>query len=318
MNMGEVFDLILCIALVWLAGRALYLRVLFRSVVLFMAFGLLMAVSWARLGAPDVALAEAAIGAGITGALLLATCKALRSGNHSLREPGPAPRRHVFLTLAVVFCVVAGATLTWLTVGAAPYSTPVRDAVADQASTHFLRNPVTMVLLDLRAYDTLMEALVLLLASVGTRALSRQSDRAARFPSPTEEGPHTMALVILVTPLLLLIAMYLLWAGGHAPGGAFQAGALLAALGILYRLAGPLRATHEAGVVVRSLLPLGVAVFTLFAALGLAWSDTPLTYPEIGRYALALSIELALMLSVAVSIVVLFNVRPGLTLEISR
>jgi energy-converting hydrogenase B subunit D len=40
-------------------------------VVQFIVFGLLMALAWARLQAPDIALAEAAIGAGLTGALLL-------------------------------------------------------------------------------------------------------------------------------------------------------------------------------------------------------------------------------------------------------
>jgi energy-converting hydrogenase B subunit D len=39
---------------------------------LFIAFGLLMALVWGRLNAFDVAMAEAAIGAGLTGALLLA------------------------------------------------------------------------------------------------------------------------------------------------------------------------------------------------------------------------------------------------------
>ena len=38
---------------------------------MFIAFGLLMALAWVRLDATDIALAEAAIGAGITGALLL-------------------------------------------------------------------------------------------------------------------------------------------------------------------------------------------------------------------------------------------------------
>ena len=36
-----------------------------RAVILFIAFGLLLALVWARLRAPDVALAEAAIGAGL-------------------------------------------------------------------------------------------------------------------------------------------------------------------------------------------------------------------------------------------------------------
>jgi uncharacterized MnhB-related membrane protein len=41
-------------------------------------FGLLLALAWMRLDAPDVALAEAAIGAGLTGALLMATIARLR------------------------------------------------------------------------------------------------------------------------------------------------------------------------------------------------------------------------------------------------
>ena len=62
----------LVLALLWLAWRALSSPDLFTAIVLFIAFGLMMALAWVRLQAPDVALAEAAIGAGLTGALLLA------------------------------------------------------------------------------------------------------------------------------------------------------------------------------------------------------------------------------------------------------
>jgi uncharacterized MnhB-related membrane protein len=51
---------------------------MFKSVVLLIAFGLLTALAWVRLAAPDIALAEAAIGAGITGALLLDAAGHLR------------------------------------------------------------------------------------------------------------------------------------------------------------------------------------------------------------------------------------------------
>lgn len=67
-----VFDGMLAIALLWLAWRALRSPDLFTAIVLFIAFGLMMALAWVRLQAPDIALAEAAIGAGLTGALLLA------------------------------------------------------------------------------------------------------------------------------------------------------------------------------------------------------------------------------------------------------
>lgn len=66
-----LLDAPLAALLVWVAWRALASPELFEAVVLFIVFGLLMALAWARLGAPDLALAEAAIGAGLTGALLL-------------------------------------------------------------------------------------------------------------------------------------------------------------------------------------------------------------------------------------------------------
>ena len=66
-----LFDLVLAALLTTLAWGSLTSRELFRSVVLVIAFGFLMALAWVRLAAPDIALAEAAIGAGLTGALLL-------------------------------------------------------------------------------------------------------------------------------------------------------------------------------------------------------------------------------------------------------
>ncbi len=59
---------------------------LFGCVVAFISFGLLMALAWLRLDAPDVALAEAAVGAGVTGSLLLSSLGRLRE-----MEPGGEP-----------------------------------------------------------------------------------------------------------------------------------------------------------------------------------------------------------------------------------
>lgn len=70
--LGWLFDGLLGLGLLGLAWRAMACADLFKAIVLFIAFGLLMALAWVRLDAPDVALAEAAIGAGLTGALLLA------------------------------------------------------------------------------------------------------------------------------------------------------------------------------------------------------------------------------------------------------
>lgn len=78
-----VLDIILAVALVGLGWIILTGRDLFRSVVLFIVFGLLMSLVWLRLGAPDIALAEAAIGTGLTAALLL---EAVRQVENPRRE----------------------------------------------------------------------------------------------------------------------------------------------------------------------------------------------------------------------------------------
>lgn len=71
MALDWLFDVLLALGLVWIAWGALTGVTLFKSVVLFIAFGLFMALAWVRLDAVDIALAEAAIGAGLTGVLML-------------------------------------------------------------------------------------------------------------------------------------------------------------------------------------------------------------------------------------------------------
>jgi uncharacterized MnhB-related membrane protein len=76
--MSLAFDLLLATALLWSGGRCLTVDRIDRAIILFIVFGLLMTLVWARLAAPDIGLAEAAIGAGLTGALMLDAYGALK------------------------------------------------------------------------------------------------------------------------------------------------------------------------------------------------------------------------------------------------
>ena len=82
-------DGVLGMTLLWLAARLLSSPDLFRAVVLFISFGLVLSLAWVRLDAPDIALAEAAIGAGLTGALLLSALARLER-----REIGKSAGEH--------------------------------------------------------------------------------------------------------------------------------------------------------------------------------------------------------------------------------
>ena len=84
------FDVLVVAALVWCAARALASEALLAAVAMFVAFGFLMTLVWVRLGAPDVALAEAGIGAGFTGALLFAAVARLRRASRREVDDGEA------------------------------------------------------------------------------------------------------------------------------------------------------------------------------------------------------------------------------------
>jgi len=51
---------------------------LLSAVIIFAAYSLIMAIIWQQLEAPDIAITEAAIGAGVTSLLLIATISKTR------------------------------------------------------------------------------------------------------------------------------------------------------------------------------------------------------------------------------------------------
>ena len=90
---GWLFDALLAVALPVLAWQTLATRDLFKAVVLFICFGLLVSLSWVRLDAPDIALAEAAIGAGVTGAPASRVRSRPWAPRRGRPRAGPVPRR---------------------------------------------------------------------------------------------------------------------------------------------------------------------------------------------------------------------------------
>ncbi|MFT4937786.1 MAG: putative MnhB-related membrane protein [Paraglaciecola sp.] len=78
MNIEVAFDLLLMLCSLILAWMSIFSTSLFRCIVFFVCLGLLMTIAWGQMGAFDVAIAEAAIGAGLTGALLLAAWNRIR------------------------------------------------------------------------------------------------------------------------------------------------------------------------------------------------------------------------------------------------
>ena len=103
MSIGPVFDAGLAALVLAVAWWATVTRVAFAAVAGFVIFGLLLAIVWVRLGAVDVALTEAAVGSGLTGALLVAAEARLRA------RKAPAAAEVPGLTLRIVAALLCAA-----------------------------------------------------------------------------------------------------------------------------------------------------------------------------------------------------------------
>jgi multisubunit Na+/H+ antiporter MnhB subunit len=295
---GTIFDLILLLTLLWLAWQMLASADLFKAVVLFISFGLLLALAWVRLDAPDVALAEVAIGAGITGALFLAALGRFGHEETGVRRRRKSLGRHLAApVLVAAFLVMVGAVMLRF-LPSLPNAGGLKSEVMAHLPMSGVTHPVTAVLLGFRAYDTLLELGVLLLAVVAIRSIDLGPPPEDNIPvSPAQRG-----LSRILFPLMILVSIYLLWRGGHAPGGAFQAGALLGAGLVLYVLSGGVLIAGPGGLYLRTLMACGFAFFLTVAVAALVVTGIPLVYPSAGGKNLILLIEALAGASIALTL----------------
>lgn len=293
-----LLDGVLALVLPFLAWRVLTADDLPKAVVLFIAFGLLSALAWARLDAPDVALVEAAVGAGLTGALLMNTLGAI-----SGRPRAPSlPARYRSAQALVVLALAAG--LGWVVVALPDRSAGLTQEALSHLDRSGVSHPVTAVLLNFRGYDTLLEVAVLLVAAIGVRAIPTGMPQTHAEPDPV--APLLALSVRLLLPGLILVAGYLLWRGSHAPGGAFQAAAILTGGGVLLLLARVMQPPEMSAGVVKAALLAGPCLFLAVAAVPLLAGRRLLEYPHAWAAGLIFSVECALTLSIATMLIMFF------------
>ncbi len=215
-------------------------------------------------------------------------------------------RRYRHLSAGAV-SVALGAAL-WHVVRVRPTpSVSVASLVADALPASGVSHNVTAVLLNFRSYDTLLEVAVLLAAAVV--ALALRDEPSARSPA------HVMyvaldAFVWRLAPLLVLVAAYLLWAGSTRPGGAFQAGSVLAGAAVLLRLSGLKVTAVDHRLASRGAMTFGLVMFLCVAIGTLLAGQALLEYPAKWAGALILLIEAALTISIGVVLYSLFDNAP--------
>jgi len=214
----------------------------------------------------------------------------------------------VILLLPLLITLAAGLGYAVLSLPEQPQYLP--ELVIDNMHESGVSHPVTAVLLNFRGYDTLLEMVVLLLALLAVWSL----DMPASHQKTTHKTAPSLVLDILtrlLTPVLILVTAYLLWVGAHAPGGAFQAGSVLAASGVLLLLAGWRVSDKLTGFPLRVVLIAGPSVFIIISVLTMLFEGHLLKYPpaQAGLYIVIL--ETVAALSIGTTLAALFmGARP--------
>ena len=276
MNAWVILDAVLVGAVVLVAAVAVLVRSRAAATSAFLVFGILLALLWARLQAPDVAMAEAALGGGVAGALLADALE-------RRRPPRPVRRR---APVPLILAIAAGAA------SAAELGPLARDNVADSGVSH----PITAVLLNFRSLDTLLEIAVVVIAAVGAGAIARERVQPERGIDPIRR-----ALASILIPILLLLSGWILAAGSTQPGGAFQAGAVLAAALIIGHLCG-VPFTTPRGRGGAALAGIGVLCFVVLGVVGPATGGVWLQLDPAWAGAAILAVEAVLTIGIAVAL----------------
>ncbi len=219
-------------------GTAFVHRRRFIALMMLSVVGLIVALTFVKFSAPDLALTQLTVEV-VTVVLLLLALYFLP--DYSVAE---TPRRRLFRDLTIAVLAGSGASaLTW-----AVLTRPYRSI-----SPYFLENSVpggggtnvvNVILVDFRGFDTLGEITVLAIAAIGIHTLLE----GVRLPAPKRDelgrpwnwDTHPMMMAAfsrLLLPLALLVAVFILLRGHNLPGGGFIAGLITAVALIMQYLA---------------------------------------------------------------------------------
>ena len=171
----SVIDITLLTFLMIMAFAIVRIRNLFAVIMLFSIFSLLSAGLFVIMDAADVAFTEAAVGAGISTVLMLATLALTYSRTESKDEATPSHKP--WLPLLVV--IVTGGLLIYGTADIPAFGDPNAPAQKHVAPYYLEKslpetgvpNVVTAVLASYRGFDTLGEVTVIFTAGIAVMLL---------------------------------------------------------------------------------------------------------------------------------------------------
>jgi len=185
------------------------------------------------LGAPDVAMAEAAIAVFATIFFIICVERYYgRRGHRAEIKPTTLRRGRWIPKLLLPFGFCVGLFVLFINfMPTGDVSTYLKDQYLVQFALDVGgENAVAAILLGYRVYDTLFEALILVIAVVAVSHMSWLDRMAVDDGRHSEIENSSMAVFTMriITPIILLFGTYLILNGHISAGGGFQGGVAIA------------------------------------------------------------------------------------------
>lgn len=239
---GELREAPVAMALITAALGAAIVRRRFSAAIFLGVAGYAMAGLFVLSGAPDLALTQAAVETLSTVVFVLV----LRRLPERFERQSTSRRRAVRLVISGV--VAATVFVLALMAAGVRLSPPVSDEmVARSVPDGHGRNVVNVILVDFRGFDTMGEITVLAVASIGAVALARVGRRSAEEQGEADPSDHPSDVrrlafvdvsVRVVFHAVVMMSLWLLFAGHNQPGGGFVGGLLAGSAITLRYIAG--------------------------------------------------------------------------------
>ncbi len=278
MSVLQALDVGLAFLVFAVAAWTVFAPGAFAATVGYVVYGLLLSLVWIRLFAVDVALTEAAIGSGVTGVLLIGAAGRLRSAETTAAQEALTGLTRLF---AACLCLLVAAALAGVVLLLPDQGPTLAPQAMERLPETGLGNPVTAVLIAYRSFDTMLEKVVLVLAVVGVWSLA--ADRywgGAPGEARAERPEPTLAFFAqMLAPIGILVGVHVFWVGADEPGGAFQGGAILAAMWMIVMMARLTGAPQASAFWLRLALIAGPAVFLAAGVAGAVVAGGFFAYP---------------------------------------
>jgi len=233
--------MIYAIMVFWIATALMILleQKVGRVIIYFGVYSLVAGAALLILGAPDVAMAEIAISAFATIFFVIGAEKYynLTQGLDMSEEEKAEKiekrnkgKRIAAYAAPLVFVAAIFGLVLYFAPGSEhnPY-------LKEQYITRFMtemggENAVTSIYLGYRVYDTIFEALVLVVAVVAVLHMSwfERASIADGIHSDINRSGLAIFIIRIITPLILVLGIYLIANGFLTPGGGFQGGVAVA------------------------------------------------------------------------------------------